>query len=263
MKTANISLSIILPTLNEIENLKTLVPELVSVAQRQNLDDYEIIIVDDNSSDGTENYVRSLQEKDKNIKILVRKEKKSLPMSIYEGILHSTKSYVMWLDADGSMDNLSVEKLIKEQINQPESVIVGSRFVEGGGYKGVEQSGKLGIIQYIIKISNSEDSVLAIYLSKYFNKFISFITDIGVNDITSGFIIGRKEYFIENIFSKAVYGEYFLYLMKSLKRREIKIVEVGYYCKPRKYGVSKTSTNYFVLLKLSLPYIKAAFSRSK
>ena len=71
MKTANISLSIILPTLNEIENLKTLVPELVSVAQRQNLDDYEIIIVDDNSSDGTENYVRSLQEKDKNIKILV------------------------------------------------------------------------------------------------------------------------------------------------------------------------------------------------
>lgn len=51
MKTANISLSIILPTLNEIENLKTLVPELVSVVQQQNLDDYEIIIVDDNSSD--------------------------------------------------------------------------------------------------------------------------------------------------------------------------------------------------------------------
>ena len=50
MKTANISLSIILPTLNEIENLKILVPELVSVVKRQNLDDYELIVVDDNSS---------------------------------------------------------------------------------------------------------------------------------------------------------------------------------------------------------------------
>ena len=263
MKTENISLSIILPTLNEIENLKLLVPELVSVVKRQNLDDYEIIIVDDNSTDGTEDYINSLQENDKNIKILVRKNKKSLPMSIYDGILHSNKSYVMWLDADGSMDKSSVEKLIKEQLNQPDSVIVGSRFVDGGGYKGVEQSGKQGIIQYITKISNSEDSILAIYLSKYFNKFISFVTDIGVKDITSGFIVGRKEYFVNNIFSEAVYGEYFLYLMKSLKKRGIKIVEVGYYCKPRKYGVSKTSTNYFVLIKLSLPYIKAAFRKSK
>ena len=169
----------------------------------------------------------------------------------------------MWLDADGSMDSNSVEKLIIEQKKDRDSVIVGSRFVEGGGYKGIEKDRKLGIIQYIRKISNSEDSVLAIYLSKYFNKLISTLTNIGVNDITSGFIIGRKKYFIDDVFSNSTYGEYFLYLMKNLKKKEIKVVEVGYYCKPRKHGFSKTSTNYFVLLKLSLPYIKAAVSKLK
>ena len=263
MQNDDISISIILPTLNEIENLKILIPEIVEVLKSQNIKDFEIIVVDDNSDDGTETFINSLSKENGKIKIIVRSDIKSLPKSIYEGILYSSKSYVMWLDADGSMDSNSVEKLIIEQKKDRDSVIVGSRFVEGGGYKGIEKDRKLGIIQYIRKISNSEDSVLAIYLSKYFNKLISMLTNIGVNDITSGFIIGRKKYFIDDVFSNSTYGEYFLYLMKNLKKKEIKVVEVGYYCKPRKHGFSKTSTNYFVLLKLSLPYIKAAASKLK
>ena len=52
-------------------------------------------------------------------------------------------------------------------------------------------------------------------------------------------------------------------ISKIKVKKKVKVIEVGYFCKPRKYGVSKTSTNYFVLLKLSLPYIKAALSRPK
>ena len=46
--------------------------------------------------------------------------------------------------------------------------------------------------------------------------------------------------------------------MKNIANKGIAIEEVGYFCKPRYAGVSKTSTNYIVLIKLSLPYIKAA-----
>tara|TARA_B100000575_G_scaffold129297_1_gene103054 strand:- start:2450 stop:3241 length:792 start_codon:yes stop_codon:yes gene_type:complete len=263
MKNEGISISIILPTLNEVENIRLLIPEIIQVLEFHNIDDFEIIVVDDNSSDGTEEFINSINKKNDNIKILVRKDKKSLPKAIYEGILYSSKTFVMWLDADGSMDSESVEKLILMQIKNQDSVIVGSRFVPGGGYKGLEEERKQGIFEYLRKISNSEDSVLAIYLSKYFNKLISSITNIGVNDITSGFIVGQKKYFTDDVFSEATYGEYFLYLLKNLKKKKVKVIEVGYFCKPRKYGVSKTSTNYFVLLKLSLPYIKAALSRPK
>ena len=154
MQNDDISISIILPTLNEIENLKILIPEIVEVLKSQNIKDFEIIVVDDNSDDGTETFINSLSEENGKIKIIVRSDIKSLPKSIYEGILYSSKSYVMWLDADGSMDSNSVEKLIIEQKKDPDSVIVGSRFVEGGGYKGIEKDRKLGIIQYIRKISN-------------------------------------------------------------------------------------------------------------
>ena len=47
--------------------------------------------------------------------------------------------YVMWLDADGSMLPTAMNNLIKQQVLNPENVIIGSRFVEGGGYKGVEK----------------------------------------------------------------------------------------------------------------------------
>ena len=110
-----------------------------------------------------------------------------------------------------------------------------------------------------MKISNSEDSIVAILLSKYFNKLIGSILNIGIKDLTSGFIIGKRKHFMtEEIFSRSVYGEYFIYLMKFLKNNNNLIVEVPYVCKPRLSVYSKTSTNYFSLLKLAVPYIRAA-----
>ena len=258
MNNSKIGVSIVLPTLNEKENLQLLIPELINVVNKNDLENYEIIVVDDNSTDDTSLYIESLQTKNKNIRIIVRKDKKSLPKSIYEGIISSKQSHVMWLDADGSMDSESVDKLIKKQIENPEEVFVGSRFIENGGYKGQEKEENYNFLQYLKKISNSEDSLIAIILSKYFNKIIGFLLDIGVSDLTSGFIIGKKEYFIDDVFSDSVYGEYFIYLMKNLIEKDISVNEIGYYCKPRHAGVSKTSTNYIILIKLSLPYIKAA-----
>ena len=258
MQNSEIGISIVLPTLNEKENLKFLIPNLEEVLINLSINNYEIIVVDDNSTDGTDKFVSTLNSKNNNIRIITRKSEKSLPMSIYTGIKSSNFSHVMWLDADGSMDSQSVEKLIKKQINKPEVVFVGSRFIEGGGYKGQIEDKKYSFIDYLKKITNSEDSLLAIFLSKYFNKIIGLLLNIGVSDLTSGFIIGKKEYFFDEAFEKSVYGEYFIYLMKNIANKGIAIEEVGYFCKPRYAGVSKTSTNYIVLIKLSLPYIKAA-----
>lgn len=259
MKNPISSLSIVLPTLNEKENLEILIPSILEKLASLKIEKYEILIVDDGSEDGTHQYIEQYNLIDKNVKLLLRNDQKSLPKSIFYGIKNSISEYVMWLDADGSMDASAVKKLIIEVNKKPESVFVGSRFIQGGGYKGQDEEQRLNIFEYIKKISNSEDSILAILLSKYFNKFIGSLLNIGIKDLTSGFIIGKREYFLnKEVFLNAIYGEYFIYLMKDLSLKNINTVEIPYFCKPRLTGYSKTSKNYLSLLKLSVPYIKAA-----
>ena len=253
------SLSIILPTLNEKENLEILIPSIREKLNKLKIENYEILVVDDGSKDGTQAYVEQIILDSNSVRLLSRTTEKSLPKSIYYGIKSSKSEFVMWLDADGSMDANAIEKLILTISEKQEAIIVGSRFIEGGGYKGQNAEKKLSLINYLMKVSNSEDSIVAILLSNYFNKLIGSLLSIGIKDLTSGFIIGKRKHFMtEEIFSRSVYGEYFIYLMKFLNNNKIEIIEVPYVCKPRLSGYSKTSTNYFSLLKLSVPYIRAA-----
>ena len=105
-------ISIILPTLNEGENINFLIPELHKLINRKEINDYEIIVVDDGSTDNTTNIVGNLIKQNININFIQRQHPKSLPLSIMDGIKVSKYKNTMWLDADGSMDILSCEVLI-------------------------------------------------------------------------------------------------------------------------------------------------------
>ena len=105
-------LSIILPTLNEYENLKILVPELEKILEEEKFDNYEIIIVDDGSIDSTVDLINNFNKTNPNIKIFSRSSNPSLPLSIWEGINKAICQNVMWLDADGSMHDKAVKELV-------------------------------------------------------------------------------------------------------------------------------------------------------
>jgi|TARA_B100001094_G_scaffold151287_1_gene146492 dolichol-phosphate mannosyltransferase len=252
----NIGVSLILPTLNEADNLKILIPEIIDNLPK-NLSKFEIIVVDDNSTDDTEKVVNKLIDINKQIRLIKRESPKSLPLSILEGIKKSIYENVLWLDADGSMPATVVAELIKEGIASPSSVIIGSRFVDGGGYKGTQIENK-NIFTSIRNIYQSEDSVAAVFLSKLFNTFLYRVINSDIKDVTSGFILGKKEYFKDYIFTNASYGDYFVYLIKELKFQNIEMKEVGYICLTRKYGTSKSGTSLKMLLKRAIPYFKAA-----
>ena len=79
-------ISIILPTLNEEENLRLLIPEIVNLLQDDLNIEYEVIVVDDGSTDMTEGFVSELMSKNTSIKFSSRTNGKSLPLSILEGI---------------------------------------------------------------------------------------------------------------------------------------------------------------------------------
>ncbi len=258
-----INISIILPTINEEENLKFLIPDIFDELETLEILEFEILVVDDGSTDNTKELIKKLQKNYSNLRIIERSKAPSLPMSILDGINNSHYQYVMWLDADGSMPAYVVKQLVEKQISQLESVIIGSRFVPGGGYKGVEKDKGTNLMTQIYNIYNSEDSILAVYLSKLFNKFLSRILNLKVKDLTSGFIIGKKSNFSSNVFETANYGDYFINLVVDLQLKSINCLEIPYYCETRKFGNSKTGSNYIELFKKGIPYLKLAYKLRK
>ena len=253
-------LSVILPTLNEKRNLEYLIPQIVEVLISEEIFDHEIIIVDDGSTDGTSELINYLKNKNYKVCLIENKPPLNLPLSIYKGIENSNFKNVMWLDADGSMGGNAILKMINEIKQNPDNVIIGSRFVSGGGYKGQNENGSENLFRIIKNIINSEDSILAVYLSKLFNNLLKVLLNSSVKDITSGFIIGRREYFNADCFKECIYGEYFIKVISDLEKNNVKISEIGYFCTPRQFGESKTSSSYLRLFKLALPYLKAALN---
>ncbi|GIR20293.1 hypothetical protein CM15mP35_05540 [bacterium] len=198
-----IDLTIILPTINECQNLKILIPEIVRNIDEATINKYEIIVVDDGSTDETDDLINNFNNSNKNIKLLNRQSEPSLPMSIYEGINKSNYDYVMWLDADGSMPATTIKDLISLQSENLDNVIIGSRFVKGGGYKGIQEIGKTSFFSALANVRQSKDSVSGMIASTLFNKLLIFILKSPIKDLTSGFIIGKRQYFLEESFSKS------------------------------------------------------------
>ena len=92
--------SIILPTLNENNHIISLIKSIGKNFINKKIK-YEIIVVDDNSTDGTINTIKKEFFKNKKIRLIVRKnKKKNLAKSINLGIKNSKYENVIWMDAD-------------------------------------------------------------------------------------------------------------------------------------------------------------------
>lgn len=256
-------LSIVLPTINEAENLKKLIPQIVSEVSELSIPMFEVIIVDDGSTDNTSELVENLSKEFQFLQIIQRDEEPSLPLSIWEGIQSSKYDYVLWMDADGSMPAKTVRELIEVLNHNKNSVVVGSRFIDGGGYKGVRDLEKTSLFNAIKNVKNSNDSVFGMIFSIIFNKVLKILFKTSLTDITSGFIVGKKEYFKEESFINANYGDYFIYLVSDFIKNKVDIIEIGYICETRMFGTSKTASNIFQLIRRGIPYIKVAIKIRK
>jgi dolichol-phosphate mannosyltransferase len=126
-------LSVILPTYNESENLKVIIPNLSDVFIKNNING-EIIVIDDNSPDGTSNVATELA-KNYPVRLFVRKNERGIATAVIKGFELATEDLVVVMDADLSHPIEKIPDMIKPILENRCDATVGTRYITGGGSK--------------------------------------------------------------------------------------------------------------------------------
>jgi len=160
---------IIIPTYDELENLPKLLPEVLSKDEI-----IDVLIVDDNSPDGTADWVEKEAEKNPRIKLIKREMKMGLGTAYIAGFkyaLENNYDYIFEMDADFSHDPDEIQNFLSEI--KTYDLVLGSRYKEG-----------VNVVNWPMR---------RLMLSLFANMYTRVITGLPVRDATSGFKCFRKE----------------------------------------------------------------------
>lgn len=159
---------VIVPTYNELTNVRRLIPELLG-----RYPDLDILIVDDNSPDGTGDFVEEYGKSDPRVKILRRAGKMGLGTAYVAGfrfMIEHKYDIAIQMDADFSHDpkiiNMFLEAIEKNDL------VIGSRYIQG-----------VNVINWPMK---------RLLLSYFANKYTKVITGLPIQDSTGGFKCIRR-----------------------------------------------------------------------
>lgn len=207
--------SVILPTYNEKDNIVELTRAIFEALDGE---DFEVVIIDDNSPDGTADAVRKNFDNDPRVKLHVRTEGRGLATAIRYGAEHSEGDILLFMDTDFNHDPAMLPQMTK--FLEYYDIIIGSRFVMAGGM---------------------EDKFRQ-FSSLLYNYGIRLLFGTPVHDNLSGFFsIYRSKLFtmdLDQIFYG--YGDYFIRLLMVGHTREFKMLEVPVFYRLRMHGHSKT-----------------------
>lgn len=232
--------SIILPTYNEAGNIV----ELLHALHRAVAEPHELIVVDDNSPDGTSELVRAEIEKGAAyVRLETRTKDRGLTNSIARGIELANGDVICWMDCDFSHPPETMAKLVA-RVRDGTPVAVASRYVKGGSYK------------QNLDWFGADESAFAVLLSRVINWFIRRALDPRFHDYTSGFIAIRKDLLVRYLPLHGDYGEYFLELMYKIVHDDNPFAELPFISPPRKAGVSKTGTTFRQLFRRGVKYLR-------
>jgi dolichol-phosphate mannosyltransferase len=216
---ATAELAVVVPTLNERANIAPLV-ELLDAALAGIA--WEVIFVDDDSTDGTGEEIRSIGRCDPRVRGIVRIGRRGLSTACIEGILASSAPFVAIMDADLQHDERLLPRMLGTLRETACDVVVGSRYVEGGGV-GEWSRSRAGM------------SDLATRLSR-------IICKTTIADPMSGFFMLRRELFDGAV--RRLSGQGFKILLDLLASTPVpvRLVELPYEFRPRRHGASKLDT---------------------
>ena len=194
---------VMIPTYNERENIRDLISEILHLSK-----DISVVVVDDNSPDGTSQLVESSFVKNPRVELICRKKDKGRGTAGIVGFQHALQKgadYIIEMDSDYSHHPKYIPALLNE-INNCD-VVIGSRNIEGG-----KEVGRTGFREF---------------LTWFANLYIKFILGINAKDCTSGYRCFRRQV-LESI------G-----LDKMVSKGPSIVEEILYACHLKKYRIKE------------------------
>lgn len=213
---------VIIPTYNERENIEQMLRTVLQLEQ-----EFHVLVVDDNSPDGTQDLVRGFQKSHPEaIHLLARAGKQGLGTAYLAGFrwaLERSYQYIFEMDADFSHNPEDLPKLFRACHDDQYDMAVGSRYVKG-----------VNVVNWPIS---------RVLLSYFASRYVRTVLGIPVEDTTAGFVCYRREV-LERINFKSIkfVGYAFQIEMKFIAYRlGFKIIEVPVIFTDRTLGTSKMS----------------------
>lgn len=217
---------VVIPTYNEKENIEAIIKAVFELPRQ-----YDILIIDDASPDGTADIVKRLQQTYPNqLHLMQRAGKQGLGTAYIAGFkwaLQHPYKYIFEMDADFSHNPNDLLRLYEACANQGADVAVGSRYCSG-----------VNVVNWPMG---------RVLMSYFASKYVRFITGMKIYDTTAGFVCYKRET-LESIdldkihfkgYAFQVEMKYTAYCLK-FKIKEISIIFVN-----RVHGVSKMSSGIF------------------
>jgi len=230
---------IMIPTYNERENIGNLIDAILKLK----IKNMYIVVVDDNSPDGTWKIVQNFSKKNKNVHLLLRKKNKGRGSSGRDGFIYCLKNkadIIVEMDADMSHNPKYIPLMLKEIKNV--DIVLGSRRV-----KGSKEVGR---------------SLFRRFVTFAANLYITIMLGIKVKDCNSGFRCFKREIMIkirpEILRSKGpsiVQEVLFKAHLKKAKIKEIPITFVNRVKGHSKLGLAQLAMGYWVVLKLKFLHL--------
>jgi len=209
-------LAVVLPTYNERENIGAVLSALEQALEGL---DYEVVIVDDDSDDGTAAEARHLAQSDSRIRVIQRINRRGLASACVEGMMGSSAIYLAVMDSDLQHDERILPAMLAKLKNEKLDVVIGSRNAAGGSM-GTLQGQRVALSQFGKKVGR-------------------LVTHADVSDLMSGFFVVDRRFLEEVVRSLSLTGFKILLDMLATSRRPVKVGEVGYTFRPRQRGESK------------------------
>ena len=230
------AVSIILPTYNERDNIEELIRDILNRVSPSS----EVVVVDDDSPDGTGQIVQRLSLQDPRVHLIRRKERRGLTLSLRSGIEAARHRTVIWMDADFAHP----PALLPELIGQPEDfdIVVASRYVPGG--------------------SDGRSSFLRRGISRALNRVGRRYLRSAVRDLTSGYLRVKKDIFRE-LPLRGEYGDYCIDFLIRAEKMGYQIKEIPFSNADRREGQSKTASNPLIFSGYALLYIRTLMKLKK
>jgi len=216
-------ISIILSTYNEASIIKTTIDKIFST-----INNVEIILVDDNSVDGTLEVLKTINNK--NFRFYSR-DSRGLASAFLLGLINTNGDYIGWTDSNMPQLTHHFDEMIKKLDTY--DIVLLSRYVEGGG---------------------DQRSSMRILSSKMINYFCRLVLGSEIKDYTSSIFLMKKEVLKYGVPIAYGHGEFFIEFLYKVKKNGMKICELPYVQPPDQEG-SKTASSIIRFFSLGFSYL--------